>query len=135
MDVERVVDGGFAVAAVGGDCTRGATEPGFDAFDGGGQQRRVGRVADVHAVVHDDAVAVVDDLGDVAELDGPTESSFHDRSGVGVVQRHDPRRAGHGLTAQTGAGLRRDPLDQIGDPFQLGHRGAGCAGRLGTLDS
>ncbi len=99
VDVERVVDGRFAVAAVGGDCTRGATETSLDALDGGSEQRRVGRVADVHAVVHDNAVAVVDDLGEVAELDGATESSLHDRAGVGVVQRHDSRRAGHGLTA------------------------------------
>jgi len=87
---EGAVDGRFAVTAVRRDGARGAPEPGFDAGDGGREEGRVGRVADVHAVVDDDAVAVVEDLGEVAELDGPPEPAFHDRAGVAVMQRHHP---------------------------------------------
>ena len=51
-------------------------------------------------MIEDHAVFVVDDLGLVAELDGPTETAFGDRSGVGIMQRHDAGRA-----------RRRDTLD------------------------
>jgi hypothetical protein len=67
--VQVSFDGGLAVAAVGGD--RGGHAPGAagDPRDGGDQLRAVRDGAAFHAVVHDDAVVVVDDLGLVPELD------------------------------------------------------------------
>ena len=41
----------------------------LDPFDGWGQQRAVGRVADMEAVIHHDPVRVVEHLAQVAELD------------------------------------------------------------------
>ena len=84
-------------------------EVGGDAFDRGAQQFGVGGVADVHGVIDDQPVGVVDDLGLVAELDRLAEASFADRSGVGFVQRHEPGRPGGLVTADPGAGLVDDP--------------------------
>jgi hypothetical protein len=56
----------------------------------GGQQRRVGWVADHDGVVEHDPVGVVDDLGLVAELDRPAQPALADRPGVGVVQADQP---------------------------------------------
>jgi hypothetical protein len=68
-------------------------------------------------VVHDDAVVVVHDLGLVAELDGPPEAAFGDRTGVGVVQADSPRRPVRRGPGQPLTGLRADPP---GDIQQLG---------------
>ena len=78
------------VAAIGGDHRRRGAEVGGDPCDGGAQQFGVGGVPDVHGVIDDQPVGVVDDLRLVAELDGLAESSLADRSGVGFMERHEP---------------------------------------------
>ncbi len=56
------LDGGLAVATVGGDRPGRLAGAGDDPRDCGGQQRRVRRVADHDGVVYDDPLGVVDDL-------------------------------------------------------------------------
>ena len=98
----------------------------------GCQHRRVGRVALLDVVVDDDAVFVVDELRLVAELDRLAEAALDDRTGIGVVQRHHPRRTRRGLTGEALAGLGGDLAGQRGGPFQLGDRRPGPSGRLVT---
>ena len=88
-------------------------EEGGDPLDGRAQQVGVGGVADVHGVIDDQAVGVVDDLGLVAELDRLAETSLADRSGVGFVQRHEPGRPGGLLAVDSAAGLVDDPLGAL----------------------
>ena len=109
------VDGGFAVAAVGGHRAGRLAEQRGDPGDGRGQQRRVGRVALVHVVVEHDPVGVVGDLGLVAELHRFAQPALDDRAGVRVVQRHQPGRRCRGDTGQAGAGLGDDPAGPIQD--------------------
>jgi hypothetical protein len=54
--------------------------------NGGNELRAVAGVAAFDGVVEHDALAVVDDLGFVAELDRPSEPSFGDRASVRVLQ-------------------------------------------------
>ena len=77
-----------------GDRAHHPTEQGVDAGDRRGQQRRVGRVALVHAVIEHDPPGVVDHLGLVAELHRLPGTAFRDRAGVGVVQADQPARRG-----------------------------------------
>ena len=78
-----------------------------DAFDGGVQPGRVGRVAGLDVVVEHDPVVVVDDLGFVAELDRLPEPAFRDRAGVRVVQADPPGRTVGDGAGQPLPGLRR----------------------------
>ena len=48
------------------------------------------RVADVHAVINDEAGTVVTHLGLVAELDRFSEPTFRYRSRTGLVERDEP---------------------------------------------
>ncbi|GJO36506.1 hypothetical protein DAVIS_01127 [Mycobacterium marinum] len=66
--MQVVVDGGVAVAAVGGHRRRGTPGPVGAAGDRRRQLRRVGLITDLPAVVESDSVGVVDDLGLVAEF-------------------------------------------------------------------
>jgi hypothetical protein len=119
--LEVVFDGGFPVATIRGDRPWDMSEPGSDATDGRCQQRRVGRLADVHAVVQHDTIGVVNHWGRVAELHGSAETSLGDRPGVGVVQRHHPdRTVGHPAAGETHPGLRRHPFHQGGGALELG---------------
>jgi hypothetical protein len=56
-------DGGFAIAAIRGDGSRGAPGESLDPFDCWDKLGRVGGVADLDGPVEDDTVGVVDDLG------------------------------------------------------------------------
>lgn len=74
-------------------------------------------VSYVHGVIHDEAVTIVRDLSlvVVAELDGPAQTALRDRSSVGFMQRHEPRRTRRGVTADPQTGLRDEAtgaLDQ-----------------------
>jgi hypothetical protein len=69
--MQVALDGGLAVAAVGGDCAGDLAGAPGNPFDGGHQLRAVRGGAAFHGVVQDDAV-VVADLGFVPEL-GPLE--------------------------------------------------------------
>jgi hypothetical protein len=60
--VQVTLDGGLAVAAVGGDRAGHAAGAAGGPLDGRHQLRAVGGGAGFHAVVHDDAVVVIDDL-------------------------------------------------------------------------
>src|SRR5207247_482596 len=71
-----LVDGGLAVATVGGDRPWRLAGVGDDPRDGGDQQRRVGWVADHDGVVEHDPVGVVGDLGLVAELDRVADAAL-----------------------------------------------------------
>ena len=107
------------VAAVGGDRRRRHAEVGGDPFDRRAQQFGVGGVADVHGVIDDQPVGVVDDLRLVAELDRLAETSLADRSGVGFVQRHEPGRPGGLVAADPGAGLVDDPLGALDEHREI----------------
>jgi len=72
---EGVVDRGVAVPAVGGHGAGCATGPVFHPLDRGGQLWCVRRVSDLHVVIKDDAVVVVDDLALVTKLDRSTTPS------------------------------------------------------------
>ena len=76
--------------------------------DGGGQLRRVGRIALVHGVVEHHPVGVVEDLGLVAELDRAAQPSLGDRPGVAVVQADPAGRAVGDDPGDPLAGLRGD---------------------------
>jgi hypothetical protein len=77
---------GLAVAAVGGDRTGRAARAPCDPGDRWCKLGSVRRVAGLDAVIQDDAVVVVDDLGFVSELDRAVDAALADRPGVGVVQ-------------------------------------------------
>ena len=66
--------------------------------DGGTEHGSVRWVADFDAMVEDDAIGVVGDLGLVAELDGSTEASLGDGTGA---------RPCSSRGARTGSGARR----------------------------
>jgi len=91
--LEGVVDGLFAVAAVGGHGARFASGPFDHPLDGRFEPGGVGGVAGLHVVVEDDAVVVVADLGFGAELDRLADSALPDRSCVWVVQADPAGRA------------------------------------------
>jgi hypothetical protein len=59
--VQLLLGAGVAVAAVRGHRAHDAGERGVDAADCRGDERRVGRIAQVHAVVERDPVRVVAD--------------------------------------------------------------------------
>src|SRR6185437_16584855 len=82
--VQVFLDRGLAVAAVGGDRAGHLAGPAADAFDGRHELRAVGGGAAFHAVVHDDAVVVVQHLGLIPELDRPVDAALADRPGIGV---------------------------------------------------
>src|SRR5260370_16137156 len=63
-----------------------------DPFHGRGELRAVGRVALLQAVIGDDPVVVVGDLGLVAELHGLAEPALGDRPGIPVMQADPPGR-------------------------------------------
>lgn len=65
--VQVALDGGVAVAAVGGDGAGYPAGTAADAVDGGDQLRGVGSGAVFEGVIEDDAVVVVADLGLVPE--------------------------------------------------------------------
>lgn len=81
---------GVAVATIRGDRVRDCAAPLHDGFDGWGELVGIGRVAHLVAVVHDNPVDVVDDLGFVAEL-APVQPEHLDASHPGV-RRHVERR-------------------------------------------
>ena len=114
----------FAIAAVGRHCLRHLVEPRRHATAGGDQHGGVGRVALLDPMVDDDAVDVVGDLCLVAELDRLAEPTLGDRTGVGVVQRHDPGRSVGDLTGETGPGLDDDLLEHADGALELGDEGA-----------
>src|SRR5713101_2633256 len=66
----------FAVASIGGHRSRCPADQFLDPFDGRLEQRPVGRVAHMHAVIQHDPVDVVDDLAEVAELDRLADPTF-----------------------------------------------------------
>ena len=119
---QLLVDLGFAVAAVRGHRPHRPAEQGLDPADRRGQQRRVGRVAQVHAVVEHDPVDVVDDLALVAELHRLPEAALRDRAGVRVVQADQPAGRGRHHPAQPGPGLGDDLPGAAQDELQLGDR-------------
>jgi len=59
----------------------------------GASCRRVGRVAYLDAVVDDDAVIIVGDLGFVAELDWLAQAALSDRAGIAIVKADPPSGA------------------------------------------
>jgi len=73
----------FAIAAVGGDRLGDFAEELGHAGDGRSEHGRIGRVAQIHEMVENDALGVVGDLGLVTELDGPAKTSLADGAGVG----------------------------------------------------
>ena len=83
---EVTVDAGFAVTSVGGDRPWRFASARFDPPDSGSELRRVTDGSHLDAVIEDDTVVVVDHLGLVAELGGPVDAAFADRSSVRVVQ-------------------------------------------------
>lgn len=73
-------------------------------------------------MVYDDAVFVVDDLGLVAELDRSTEPTLHDRTRIGIMQRHDPGGAvgcGPGETLPALLGDLACPLSELLEAVDL----------------
>lgn len=78
---ELLVDGGFAIAAVGGDGARRASGALFHPRHRWRQLRRIGWVALLHSVIQHNPVIVVDDLGLVLKLDRLTEPTLGDRGG------------------------------------------------------
>lgn len=71
---------------ISGHCPWWASGAAADPFDGGCQLRCICGVSELDAVVQDDTVGVVDDLGLVAELDRLAQSSLADRASVGIVE-------------------------------------------------
>jgi hypothetical protein len=74
-----------------------------DALHCGSQQRGVRSGTVFDAVVEDDAVVVVGDLGFVAELDRLVDASLADRPGVRIVQAD---QAGSTSTLASSSGSR-----------------------------
>ena len=111
--VECVVDALLAVATIGGGgpwLVAGALD---DPVDRWRELRRARRVALLQAVIEDDAVLVVHDLGLVAELDRLTELALGDRPGVRVVQADPAGRSGRGGPGHPLPGLGRDPTGHV----------------------
>ena len=75
-------DGGLAVAAVGGDRARRPAGAVADALDRWGELGAIGSSAVLDAVVEDDAVVIVGDLGLAAELDRAVDAALADRPGI-----------------------------------------------------
>jgi hypothetical protein len=103
-----VFDGFLAVAAVGGHGPGRLPGPLDDASYGRGELRAVGGVAPLQAVVGDDAIVVVGDLGLVPELDGLAGPALGDRPGVRLVQADPPGRPGGYRAREPLPRLRRD---------------------------
>jgi len=79
----------------------------------------VRRVYDLHVVIKDDAVVVVDDLALVTELDGFPEPALGDRARIAVVQADHPAGAVGGGPGDPLPGL----LGDLGGGVQQGfHR-------------
>jgi hypothetical protein len=95
--VQRVLHGGLAVAAVGGDGAWTPPGPGDDPTDSGREVRTIGRVAALDGVVEHDAVVVVDNLSLVAELHRPAQAALRNWTGFPVVQRLTRRVAPSGV--------------------------------------
>jgi hypothetical protein len=115
------VDGGLAVAAVGGDRAGHPAGAAGDPFHGGRQLRAVRGGAAFDGVVQHDAVVVVGDLGLVSELHRAVDAALADRPGIGVVQADQPGGAGWHLPGQPGPGLGHDdggPRDRDGQLIQ-----------------
>jgi hypothetical protein len=77
---EGVVDGSFAVPAVGGHGAWCATGPVFHPLDCGSQLWCVRGVSGLHIVIENDAVVVVDDLPFVTELGRFPQPALRDRA-------------------------------------------------------
>lgn len=92
QSVQIAFDRRKAVAAIGGYCARWAPGSAGDPLDRRRELRCVWRVSDLDAVVEDDSVGVVDDLGFIAELDRFAQPSFADRTSVDIVQADHPVR-------------------------------------------
>lgn len=84
--VEIIFDRCVSAAPISGHCPWWASGAAADPFDGGCQLRCICGVSELDAVVQDDTVGVVDDLGLVAELDRLAQSSLADRASVGIVE-------------------------------------------------
>ena len=107
-------DGGLAVAAVGGDRARRPPVRSRMRSTDAGELGAIRSGAVLDAVVEDDAVVIVGDLGLVAELDRAVDAALADRPGIGIMQADQPGRGVRGLPGQPGPGLghdRRGPLD------------------------
>ena len=110
-----VVDPGLAVAPVRRDSPRCPAGEGAHPLQRREEQGAVGGVADVQAVVDDDAVFVVHDLAEETELDRLTDPPFFDGACVGVVQADQAGRPFGDLPRQAEAGLGDhtfEPADQ-----------------------
>lgn len=83
--MQGLLDVGFAVTTIRGDCAWNAPGALCDALDRRNQHRRVCRVASLDVLVEDHAVFVVDQLRLVTELDGLAEPALRDRAGIGIM--------------------------------------------------
>jgi hypothetical protein len=72
-------------------------------------------------MVENNPIGVVGDRF-LGELGRATKTSFAYGSGVGIVQRHHPRRAVGDLAGQAGAGLDDHLIEQSADPVYLAQR-------------
>ena len=87
----------------------------MDAVHRGHELRAVGGGAKLDAVVEDDALVVVGDLGLVTELDRAVNTPLADRPRIAIMQADQPGGTLRGLPGQPGPGLRHDragPLDR-----------------------
>ncbi len=78
------------------------------------------------------AVFVIDELCLVTTLDWTAEPAFRDRPRIGIMQRHDPRRAGRNGPTDTPDGLGRDAYHPFSGPGGCGNVGALTARRTIT---
>ena len=100
-------DGRFSIAAIGGHRARCSTSERLEPFDRWDELWGISGVADLNHPVHDDAIGVVENLSLVTELDRSAETSFADRTGVGVMQGDDPGRT-------RGCDVFHDSLEGLG---------------------
>ena len=114
-----VFDRCVAVATVGGYRPWWAPDAAGDPFDRRRQLRCVCGVSDLDAVVEDDAVGVVDDLGFVAELHRLAQPSFTDRASIGIVQADHPDGRIRHHPSQSATGLRHHPLGAPHDDVEV----------------
>ena len=119
---EAGVDLGLGVAAIRRHGRGRSAAERLDSLDGRGQQWRIGNGTDVHAVVEDDAVDVVDHLSFVTELDRLAEPALLGRPGVGVVEGHQPGGRGGHAAGQAFVGLGEHSGAPSDRRLEIGHR-------------
>ena len=110
----------MAVAAICGDRVGDDPDGGDGSFDRRCEAWRVGWHAGFEFEVDDDALAVVGDLGGVAELGRLGEAALADRAGVTVAQRHPSGLRRRHLSGETDAGLGDDLGERIEEMIEIG---------------